>query len=43
MDYFSDFEELPPMPPVATAGDSGKLSLYVAGGDSGIGGDTFTS
>ena len=26
------------MPPVATAGDSGKLSLYVAGGYIGIGG-----
>ena len=31
------------MPPVAVVRDSLALSLYVAGGDSGIGGDTFTS
>ena len=36
MDYLPDFEELPPMPLVATVRDDGTLYLPVEGGDSGM-------
>ena len=38
MDSFLEFEELPPMPPVATVRYSGTFYLSGAGGDIGMGG-----
>ena len=38
MDTLPEFEEIPPMPPMATVRDSDVLYLAGVGGDSGMGG-----